>query len=85
VKSSDDEIELRCPREILATCGYKRGDIVALDTVRAKGEFEVLRIDAEGETLTVRPHHRSASSVREDAPAPNRHQRRAAAKLRLVR
>ena len=84
MKASEDEIELRCPREILATCGYKRGDVVALDTARAKGEFEILRIDVDGEALTVRPHHRSASSVREGAPGPNRHQRRATARLRLM-
>jgi hypothetical protein len=74
---SNDEVMLNVPREILM--GYERGDVVTLDCARAKGNFEVLAVDLDAQTLTARPHARVTSSAR-----PNRHDRRAIAKLKLV-
>ncbi len=71
MKRSEDEVSLRVSPEVMETLTYVRGDIIDLDTPRAKGRYEVVSVDPKAGLLTVRPHTRTQTSAR-----PNRHERR---------
>lgn len=76
MKTSEDEIVLRVDPVVMASTAfdYVRGDVIDLDTPRAKGLFEVMHIDKAAGLLTVRPHAKVTSGAR-----PNRARRRALA------